>query len=162
MTRNKKMRTTYKILIICVFGILMFSIGILVADFVNAPPIPVADNPLINSDRAKTTVGAFLSARIQRNQLKSEEFLTDNAKEQYSQPGLTLIGTSNPYFAGFDIGRTEKLDSAQFKFKVRIYEEYTGEGIIGYFDETLIVIKSGDKYLIDSVDRGEYVNYKQR
>jgi len=155
------MKTTYKILIICVFGILMFGIGFLVADFVNAPPIPVTDNPLISSDRAKTTVGAFMSARIQRNQLKAEEFLTDNAKEQYSQPGLTLIGTSNPHFAGFDIGRTEKLDSTQFKFNVRIYEEYTGQGRVGHFDETLIVIKSGDKYLIDSVERGEYVNYEQ-
>lgn len=154
------MRITYKILIICIFGILMFGIGFLVAGFVRAPSIPVTDNPLIGTDRAKTTVGAFMNARIQRNQLLSESFLTDNAKEQYSQPGLTLTGTSNPHFASFERGKTERLDSTQFKIKVRIYEEYTGKGRVGYFDETLIVIKSGDNYLIDSVERGEYVNYE--
>lgn len=152
------MKTAYKILIICAFGVLMFGIGFLVSDFVNAPPIPVTDNPLISSDRAKATVGTFMSARIQRNQLKAEEFLTDNAKEQYSQPGLTLIGTSNPHFVSFDIGKIERLDSTRFKLKVRIYEGYNGQEKVGYFDETLIVIKSGDKYLIDSVKRGKYVN----
>ena len=152
------MKTTYKILIICVFGILMFGIGFLVADFVSKPPIPVTDNLLTSLDRAKATVVAFMNARIQRNQLKAEEFLTDNAKEQYSQPGLTLIGTSNPHFADFEILEREKLNDSQFRLRVRIYEEYTGQGRIGYFDEILIVIKSGERYLINSVERSEYTN----
>ena len=70
-----------------------------------------------------------------------------------------MIGTSNPHFADFEILEREKLNDSQFRFKVRIYEEYTGQGRVGYFDETLTVIKrERNKYLIDSVERSEYTN----
>lgn len=103
-------------------------------------------------------VANFMEARLERNQPLAESFLTDNAKKQYSQSGLTLVGTSNPHFADFEILEREQLGNNQFSFKVRIYEEYTGQGRVGYFDETLNVIKSEDKYLIDSVKRSEYTN----
>jgi len=107
---------------------------------------------------AESSVVAFMKARIQRDQEFALSWLTDNAKQQYAQPDLTLIGTSNPHFADFEILEREKLNDSQFRFKVRIYEEYTGQGRVGYFDETLTVIRSGDKYLIDSVERSEYTN----
>ena len=107
---------------------------------------------------ARQIVEKFMIARIQKNQPFAESFLTDNAKEQYYQSGLTLIGVSNPHFANYNVLESKKLDSEGFQFKVRIYEEYTGQDRVGYFDETLIVIKSGDRYLIDSVERGEYID----
>ena len=107
---------------------------------------------------AESTVVGFMNARLQRNADMASFWLSNNAKLQYSQPGLTLIGTSNPHFESFEILEIDKLSSTQFEFKVRIYEEYTGEGRIGYFDENLIVNKINDKYLIDSVERGEYIN----
>ena len=107
---------------------------------------------------AESAVVAFMKARIQRDQEFALSWLTDNAKQQYTQPSLTLIGTFNPHFADFEILEREKLNDSQFRFKVRIYEEYTGQGRVGYFDETLIVIKTEDKYLIDSFERSQYAN----
>jgi len=103
-------------------------------------------------------VDDFMKARLEKNEPLAESFLTDNAKKQYSSGKLTLVGLSNPHFADFKILETKKLDATQFRFKVRIDEEYTGQGKTGYFDETLTVIRKGDKYLIDSVERGEYIN----
>jgi len=114
---------------------------------------------LLEESSADSAVVAFMKARIQRDQEFALSWLTDNAKQQYAQPGLTLIGTSNPHFADFEILEREKLNDSQFRFKVRIYEEYTGQGRVGYFDETLTVIKrERNKHLIDSVERSEYTN----
>ena len=107
---------------------------------------------------AESSVTAFMESRLRRDREMALNWLVEKAKQQYAQPGLTLIGTSNPHFASFEIRKIEKLDSEGFKFKVRIYEEYTGQDRVGYFDETLIVIKSGDRYLVDSVERGEYID----
>ncbi len=108
---------------------------------------------------AESAVIAFMEARIQRNEEMALPWLTDNAEGQYLlRSDLPLTGLSNPHFADFEVLEREKLDDAQFKFRVRIYEEYTGQGRVGYFDETLIVIKSEDNYLIDSFERSEYTN----
>jgi len=108
--------------------------------------------------RAQSTVVDFMQARLEKNMDKVSIFLTDNAKQQYLQPGLSLFGASNPHFQEFEILENDQLDSAQFNIKVRIYEEYTGKGSVGYFDENLIVKKIGDRYLIDGVERCKYVN----
>ncbi|XOB42688.1 MAG: hypothetical protein ACKKMP_01380 [Candidatus Nealsonbacteria bacterium] len=101
----------------------------------------------------ESAVIAFMEARLQRDEKLALSWLTDNAGGQYlSRSDLPLTGLSNPHFADFEILEREKLDSGKFKFKVRIYEEYTNEGIIGYFDETLIVIKINGNYIIDSLE----------
>ena len=106
---------------------------------------------------AESAVVAFMEARIQRDQELALSWLTDNAGGQYlSRSDLPLTGLSNPHFSDFEILDREKLDNTQFKFKVRIYEEYIGQGRVGYFEETLIVIKDKEKYLIDSFERGQY------
>ena len=86
-------------------------------------------------------------------------FLVSGRVWIFTLSGLTLTGLSNPHFADFEILEREKLNDSQFRFKVRIYEEYTGQGRVGYFDETLIVIKSRERYLINSVERSEYTNF---
>ena len=108
---------------------------------------------------AESAVVAFMEARIQRDEELALSWLTDNAGGQYlSRSDLPLTGLSNPHFADFEVLEREKLDDTQFKFKVRIYEEYTGQVRVGYFDETLTVIKNEDKYLIDSFERSDYTN----
>jgi len=108
---------------------------------------------------AESAVVAFMEARLQRDEELALSWLTDNAGGQYlSRSDLPLTGLSNPHFAEFEILEREELNDTQFRFRVRIYEEYTGQGKVGFFDETLTVIKSGDKYLIDSFERGEYTN----
>ena len=66
-----------------------------------------------------------------------------------------MIGTSNPHFASYKVLETEKLSDEEFKFKVRIFENY-GNSPAGYFDEDLILKKVGNKYLIDEAKRGKY------
>lgn len=106
---------------------------------------------------AESSVVVFMEARIQRDQALALSWLTDNAEGQYLlRSDLPLTGLSNPYFADFEILEREQLSETQFRFKVRIYEEYTGQGRVGYFDETLTVIKSDEKYLIDSFERSQY------
>jgi len=102
---------------------------------------------------AESSVNSFMSARMKRNEELSLSWLTDNAEGQYLlRNDMPLIGLSNPHFTDFKILEKEKLNPTQFRFKIRIYEEFTGEGMIGYFEETLIVIKIGEDYLINSLE----------
>jgi len=108
---------------------------------------------------AESAVVAFMEARLQRDEELALSWLTENAEEQYLfLSDLSLVGLSNPHFVDFEILEREQLNDSQFIFRVRIYEEYTGRGKAGFFDETLTVIKSGYKYLIDSVERSQYTN----
>ncbi len=107
----------------------------------------------------ESAVVAFMEARIQRDQELAFSWLTENAKGQYlTRSDLPLTGLSNPHFADFEILEREQLDNGQFRFKVRIYEDYTDQGRVGYFDENLTVIKEKEKYLIDSVERSQYID----
>jgi hypothetical protein len=58
---------------------------------------------------------------------------------------LSLIGTSNPHFVQFDLLGEQKMENGKYLYKVKIYEGLTDKDrrIVGYFDETLTVIKSG-------------------
>jgi hypothetical protein len=108
---------------------------------------------------AESVVVAFMEARIQRDEELSLSWLTENAKGQYLlRSDLPLTGLSNPHFVDFEILETKKIKDTQFEFTTRIYEEYTGQGKVGYFDETLNVTKSNERYLIDSFERSEYIN----
>ncbi len=94
---------------------------------------------------------------------KVKSYLTNNAKEDYSQIqfiDFALIGISNPHFSRYEILEIEKLDSFKFKFIVRIYEEFTGEGETGCFDEVLTAIPVGKEYLIDSVEKRDCTNFQ--
>jgi hypothetical protein len=111
---------------------------------------------------AREVVEKFMISRTQRNYPLAQSFLSENAEKEYEKPGLTLIGTSNPHFASYKVLKTEKLSDEEFKFKVRIFENYENSPA-GYFDEDLIAKKIGDKYLIDNAKRGEYkeiINFK--
>ena len=112
---------------------------------------------LFSERSADDAVIAFMDARLQRDEELALSWLTNNAKEQYAfLSELSLVGLSNPHFTDFELFDREELDGDQLRIRVRIYEEYTGRGEVGFFDETLTVIKNGDKYLIDSVERSQY------
>jgi hypothetical protein len=100
-----------------------------------------------------------MEARIQRDQELALSWLTDNGEEKYLlRSDLPLTGLSNPHFAYYEIIGQEKLNDTQFRFEVRIYEEYTEQDEVGFFNETLTVIKNKNKYLIDSVERSQYTD----
>lgn len=103
---------------------------------------------------AESSINSFMSARIKRDEELSLSWLTDNAREQYlSRSDIPLTGLSNPHFVDFKILETKRLNTTQFRFKIRVYEGLTNKGVIGYFDETIIVIKIDENYLIDSLEK---------
>jgi hypothetical protein len=96
---------------------------------------------------------------------RAKSCLTNHAREDYSQMqfiDFALVGISNPHFSRFEILKIEKLNFDKFKFTVRIYEELTSEGEIGYFDEILTVMPVGKEFLIDSVEKKDYVNIQDK
>ena len=64
---------------------------------------------------------------------------------------------SNPHPGGCRILSSKKINDTEFEVKARHFEEYTGEGRMSYNDNTYIVKKIGDKYLISSIKYGKSV-----
>lgn len=58
--------------------------------------------------KAEDMVLDFMENRMNRDQVAASSCLTESAKKQYSLPGLTLVGTSNPHFSSFEILEKEK------------------------------------------------------
>jgi hypothetical protein len=112
---------------------------------------------------AKEMIIDFMDARMARDVNRAKSHLTDNGKKSYSQIEFidsALVGISNPHYSRYEILKSEKLDSNKFEFIVRIYEylvETKEKGDFQYFDEELTVIKSNNKYFVDSVKRSELV-----
>jgi len=122
--------------------------------------IPKIKPPPVKEQRlAEETVKGYVNALMTRTRDNVLPYLTGEAKEEVQKWPVTF-GTSNPHLESFEIISSKKLDTTEFEFVVREYQEYTGEGVIGYNDETLVVIKVNDKYLISSIKAGEYVDLK--
>jgi len=115
----------------------------------------------ISEEITSDIVNKYVESLITRSTQNVIQYLTGEAKEQFIERWPVSFGTSNPRLVSFEILSTKKLNDNEFKFIVREYQEYTGEGIIGYNDETLIVTKVGDKYLIASIETGEYVDISE-
>lgn len=120
------------------------------------------DNSQDHTAKAEKTLNKFMIARLQNNQQEAEDFLTDNARKQYDEPGLTLIGGPNPHFIKYkiiDIVTEGNRGDWKITFVVRIFEDLTGDQETnGYFDETLTVREVDKQYKIESVKRSEYVH----
>lgn len=121
--------------------------------------------------KAENALSGFMEKRINGYSWKVPSYLTENAKEEYSLSGLILIDTVNSHFSSFEILEKKKIKPGEFRFKVRIYKRYTSGTCLGqsctrgeptgYLNETLIVIKGQDKYLVDSVEKGQYMDFEQ-
>lgn len=114
--------------------------------------------------QAEKMLNKFMIARLQDDLLGAEVFLTDQAKAQYSKPGLSLIGNStSPHLVNYKILKAkttlDRGDKFQATFVVRIFKDSSERDDNSFFDETL-VIKSLEEnlYRIDSVARGKYVS----
>jgi hypothetical protein len=122
---------------------------------------PKTKPPVIEEENlAKDAVNGYVKALMTRQRDAVLPYLTGEAKEKV-QKWPPTFGTSNPHLGSFEIINSKKLDTTEFEFVVREYQEYTGEGVIGYNDETLILTKVGDRYLISSIQTGEYVAIKE-
>jgi len=105
---------------------------------------------------AKNLVTNFMLARLQRNAELAKEYLTEDAIEMYEQPGYSLIGASNPHYSNYKIMSSKEVNKQECRIVVRIYEESAEQSLVGYFNETLTVIKTKDCWKICKVVKGPY------
>ncbi len=159
---NKKISFPIAITIIVACAVLVG--GIVVWQYYGMPKEEVKPTEEIKGDEkalAENMITEFMNVRMVRDTKQAKSYLTEKGQDSYSEIGFidfALVGISNPHYSHFEILEINKLDSTRFIFVVRIYEAYTEEKVVfyQYFDEELTVIKSDNKYLVDSVKRGEY------
>ena len=98
---------------------------------------------------ATNTVINFVKALRSGSKEQILPYLTGEAKATIAQ-WPDVFGICDPRFE-FKILRITRLGDTAFEFIVAQYEEYTGYGIVGYYDLTLLVEKIGNSYLISSM-----------
>lgn len=107
--------------------------------------------------QARRVADDFMRARIQRNAVAADTYLTPHARLQYGRGPLLLIGTANPLFARYEILEAEELDDDRVLVTVRIIQQYQGSaGSERSFEEYLTLIRQSDRsYKIGDVEPGE-------
>jgi hypothetical protein len=125
--------------------------------FVRKPEVPLTtQTPLVNETAVKEAVIGFLKAKQSRNFENAKPFLSSEFVKTIDPVGFA--GTSNPHTGRFEIQDVQLLpDGETYRINTRVYQEYTGEGDIGYNDNSYYVKLFGDSYLIDNIEYGEYV-----
>lgn len=104
--------------------------------------------------QATVMINKFMALRMKRDATGALNYCTDHAKELYApDKSVVLAGISNPHYAKYEILSKKKLASTKYQFGVRIYQELSGEGESGSFDETITIVKSGGKYLVDLIEQ---------
>lgn len=122
------------------------------------PDIKFSQKETVNADYklAENTIEGYIEALMSRERDNVLSYLSGEAKEEVSE-WPESFGTSNPHLKSFEILSIRELAGDEFEFMVREYQEYTGQGIVGHIDETLILTKVDGEYLISSIETGEYV-----
>lgn len=107
----------------------------------------------------KETVSNFLKAQQHRNFDEARPYLTTEFAATIDPIGF--VGTSNPHTGRFEFKDTVQFSSLAkaYELRVRVYQEYTGEGDIGYNDDTFFVKQVGEKYLISNIKYGQYIPF---
>lgn len=118
---------------------------------------PISETPLPSEETTaiKETVSKFLVGRQRRNFDEVKSYLTTDFSENIDP--VAFIGTSNPHIGRFEFKNAGIFSEGLYLIKVRVYEEYTGQGAIGYSDDTFYIKKVEKKYLIDNIDAGEFI-----
>jgi hypothetical protein len=111
-------------------------------------------------DSPDKLVTAFMEAYKNRSGTLARMYLTESARDKV--PACPL-GPANPFVSRYEIlsPRQPVVDSDNVQFLVRVHEEYTGQGEIGYYDLTLTVVESEYRYLIEAIKQGQYVHLQR-
>jgi len=159
---NKKNFTPLAIIIIVVCAVLIG--GIVVWQYYEVPEEKVktteGEEIVTNIELAENTVKGYENALKTRNRDEVLPYTTGELREEV-QGWPPVFGTSNPHPESCEILSSKKISENEFEIKARHFEEYTGEGRIGYNDNTYAVNKIGNKYLISSIEYGEYVKISE-
>jgi hypothetical protein len=114
----------------------------------------------VNQDKIKEVVINYLRAKEKRNFEEAKPFLSSEFASSINQQDFA--GTSNPHQGRFEIIKVELLpDENSYKVMARVYQEYTGEGEIGYSDDNYYLYPFDEEYLIGNIEKGEYIAIPQ-
>ncbi|PIR07417.1 hypothetical protein COS46_01400 [Candidatus Jorgensenbacteria bacterium CG03_land_8_20_14_0_80_38_39] len=143
------------IILVVIVVILVGLVGYFV--FVQKPEAPtVTQTPPVNETAVKEVVIGFLKAKQSRNFENAKPFL--NSEFTKTIDSVEFAGTSNPHTGRFEIRDVQFLSNEKtYKVNARVYEEYTGEGDIGYNDNSYYVKLFDDSYLIYNIEYEKYV-----
>ena len=105
----------------------------------------------------RKAVSGFLLAKQNRNFNEAKPYLTPEFAKTIDS--TVFVGASNPHTGRFEFkeGVVFSALAKAYQVKARVYQEYTGEGDIGYNDDIFDVEQIGDKYLIGNIEYGQYI-----
>jgi len=137
------------IILVIIVVILLSLVGYFA--FVRKPEAPPVDKTAV-----KEVIIGFLKAKQSRNFENAKPFLSPEFTKTIDP--IEFAGTSNPHTGRFEIQDVQFFpDEKTYKVNARVYQEYTGEGDIGYNDNSYYVKLFDDKYLIYNIEYGKYV-----
>jgi hypothetical protein len=143
------------IILVIIIVILAGAVGYFA--LVQSPEAPPVVTPPLDETSVKEVVIGFLEAKQSRDFENAKPFLSSDFAETIDP--IEFAGTSNPHTGRFEIQDVELFsDEKTYKVDARVYQEYTGEGDIGYNDNSYYVKSFGDRYLIDNIEEGKYVD----
>jgi len=112
--------------------------------------------PALDETTAKGIVIGFLEAKQGRDFENAKPFLSSDFAETIDP--IEFAGISNPHTGRFEIQNVELLSNEKtYKVDARVYQEYTGEGDVGYNNNSYYVKFFDNRYLIDNIECGKYV-----
>lgn len=126
------------------------------SEYIEPSAEPSPEPTQFGAKTAEEAVIGFLNAEKGKDFEKATQFISSEFARtiDYREFG----GLSNPHISRFEIQGTKLFpDGKTHEVGARVYQEYTGEGDIGYNDNRYYVKLFGDRYLIDSIEYGEYV-----
>lgn len=91
----------------------------------------------------------FLESWVHRDGEQGAQMVTTEVKKLYSEEQLSayFVGTSNPHHQAYEVTGSEQIDENSYRFKVWMYEHYSGVEILFDHPEPsyLTVLRTGDE-----------------
>jgi len=110
-------------------------------------PAVTSKTEVVNTDEAKAVANNFMNARLERDYIGAQPFMTQNLIENLNQD--KFAGTSSPSMDRFEITSIQETSKAPtYEATVKTYWLLSGDdaGTVIY---TISVKKDGEKYLVD-------------
>lgn len=120
-------------------------------------PIPGLEYKNVEKDNAE----AVLKRYLEELKLKDKKDLISYLSGDDGRKIVDLTGyydSENISLNNFEILKIERTGNDEFDFVVREYQGDAKYGVIGYYDNRYKLVKAEEKYLIASVDMGEYID----
>lgn len=142
-----------------VFAAFFFAIAVY---YFMAPPeevqAPASEEVKSESkDAAEETIKSYLEEFKLKDKVEMTSYFSERAFNGIKNLS-EYYGDSRVKLDTYKILKAEKAGEDEFGFLIRETQKDSRYGIIGYTDNKYIVKKSGDGYIIDSVEAGIYVN----